>query len=190
MSLFEYLSVLVSIIIALSAAQILTRIRLVLNPEKRYWIHSLWVFFVLLIQLLIWWEFWGYRDVVSWNIANFGLLLLNPVVLFVCANTLVHSEKSEIESWAAHFYEARRTIFLTMGILPLVSVVRRFVLSDVPVASLQNSPEFAFFLLFALGFTQSDKRVQAAIVVTCWLLVLLVTAGFWFEPGAVVNKPN
>jgi hypothetical protein len=188
-TLFEYLSVLTSIIFSLSAAQLLTRIRSVLNPKKRYWVHSLWVFLVLFLHLLIWWEFWGYRDVASWNILNFGLFLLNPVVLFVCAYTLVHSEKSEIEDWASHFYEARKTIFFTLALLPLGSVIRRFVLSDVPVASFQNLPELCFFLLFGLGFLHAGARVQIALVVISWLLMVFVTAGFWYEPGAVVNAP-
>lgn len=187
MTLFEYLSVLASIIFSLSAAQILTRIRTVLDPEKRYWVHALWVFFALLLHLLIWWEFWGYRDVVSWNVLNFGLLLLNPLVLFVCAGALVQSEKSETGDWLDHFFETRRTIFLTLGILPVVSVVRRFVLADVPLLSIQNSPELIFFLLFLLGFLYAGKRVQAAIVIASWILAVIVIGGFWFEPGAVVD---
>jgi hypothetical protein len=190
MTLFEYLSVLASIILSLSAAQLLTQVRSVLNPKKQYWIHSLWVFFVLLLHLLIWWEFWGYRDVVSWNIINFGLLLTNPVILFVCSSALVHSDSNEIENWLEHFYEARKTIFITLGLLPIASVLRRLILSDLPILRLQNLPELFFALLFLAGFLHAGKRVHAAIVIASWLLVLYVTVSVWYQPGAVVNPPQ
>ena len=81
-------------------------------------------------------------------------------------------------------------IVLTLALLPIVSVPRRFVLTDVSFVSFQNSPERLYFLLFLAGFLFGDKRIHVGIVVTCWLLAILVTAGFWFEPGAVVNNRN
>ena len=187
MTLFEYLSVVTSIVLSLSAAQLLAQLRAVLQPAKRYWIHTLWVLFALSLHLLIWWEFWGYRNVAGWNIASFALLLLNPGILYVCSSTLVRPEANVIEHWSKHFFEVRRTIFLTLSMLTIVSVLRRWVLTDVPVLSTANIPELVFALLFITGFISRDTKLHAGIVIASWLLLVVTTANTWFQPGAVVN---
>jgi hypothetical protein len=70
-TLFEYLSVATSIVLSISAAQLITILRAVLRPGRRYWVHTLWTVLALFGHLVIWWEFWGYRDVASWNLPQF-----------------------------------------------------------------------------------------------------------------------
>lgn len=188
MTIFEYLSVVTSIVLSLSAAQLLTRLRSVLQPEKRYWVHALWVFFVLALHLLIWWENWGYRDVVSWNFADFTLLLLNPGILFVCSSSLVNSEANVVKHWSEHFFEVRKSIFLTLGMLTIVSVLRRWVLSDVQILNPANIPELVFALLFLAGFISRGRKVHAGLAISCWLVLLISTANTWFEPGGAVKQ--
>ena len=89
MTLFEYLSVAISIVLALSAAQLLGSLRAVFDAERRYWVHALWVVHVLVIHVIGWWGLWAFRDFESWNLALFGLFLVIPGLLFVCSNALV-----------------------------------------------------------------------------------------------------
>ena len=165
MTLFEYLSVATSIVLALSAAQLLTNLRSVMHRARRYWVHVLWIFLLLLGHLLVWWEFWGYRDVTSWNFAKFTLMLLNPGILFVCSNTLVHSESKVDKPWDEHFYQVRRSFFAVFGMLPLVSVLRRWSLADIPILSPNNFPELLVFLPFCVaGFAFKSRRIHASLV--------------------------
>ena len=187
MTLFEYLSVATSIVLSLSAAQLLTQLRSVLNPTKRYWVHTLWVFLALFGHLIIWWEFWGYRGDISWNFANFALLLLNPGILFVASNTLIHSETRGAKSWGEHFFEIRRPFFATFGMLPLVSVLRRWALTDVPLLSSNNLPEVGFALLLLIGFISGSRKVHAGLIITYWFALVITTANIWFLPGDVAN---
>ena len=107
MTLFEYLSVAVSIVLSLSAAQILVNLRAVFDPASRYWVHTLWVVIVLFVHLLFWWGFWAYRVVESWNLATFALVLLNPGILFVASTTLVLNASKLDRSWEQHFFDIR-----------------------------------------------------------------------------------
>ncbi len=187
MTLFEYLSVATSIVLSLSAVQLLTRLRSTIDPTDRHWVHALWVILVLFGHLIVWWEFWGYRNVTTWNFASFALLLLNPGILFVASNVLVDSDKErDSRDWQKHFYDVHRSFFATFGLLPVVSILRRWVLTDIPMLSTNNLPEVGFGFLCLVGFLSSNRSVHAGLVVVYWLFLLLTTANYWFLPGEVV----
>ena len=188
MTLFEYLSVATSIVLSLSAAQLLSSLRSVLDPARRYWVHTLWVFVVLLLHLNIWWEFWGYRVVVDWNFAKFALMLLNPGILFVCSNVLVSLESGEKNAWDSHFFEVSGLFFAALLMLPVVSVLRRWVLADIAILSPGNFAEiFLFIPLYAVACLSRSRRGHAVIVLVNCLFFAISIAYVWFQPGAVLN---
>jgi len=66
MDTFEYLAVLVSIIVGLGVAHILLAVgRIISEPgqEKPYWIHAIWVLNAFLYLLYFWWFQLRYRSV-------------------------------------------------------------------------------------------------------------------------------
>jgi hypothetical protein len=70
MSLFEFLMVLVSIIVGLGIAEILTGVaRLIRCREsaRPYWVHSLLVVSIFFALLQQWWELWELREVPEWT---------------------------------------------------------------------------------------------------------------------------
>lgn len=188
MTLFEYLSVATSIVLSLSAAQLLSKLRPVLDPARRYWVHALWTFVLLLLHLNIWWEFWGYREVVDWNFAKFTLMLLNPGILFVCSNILVSLESDPNRPWENHFFEIRRLFFTALLLLPVVSVVRRWVLADISILSPANFAEIFLFLpLYTMACIYKSRRGHAVIALVNCLFFAVSIAYIWFQPGAVLN---
>jgi len=107
MTLFEYLSVAVSIVLSLSAAQLLSSIRAVLKSERRYWVHTIWIAIALCIHVVLWWEFWEYRDVGDWTLAKFVLVLVNPGLLFVASNALATPDSGTSPTWEVHSFSVR-----------------------------------------------------------------------------------
>ena len=59
MTLFEYISVAISIIIALTIAEGLRGLQSALDESRRYGIHVLWVFIKLANPIVYWWSIWG-----------------------------------------------------------------------------------------------------------------------------------
>src|SRR5688572_4060142 len=144
MTLFEYLSVAVSIVLSLSAAQILANLRAVFHPQRRYWVHTLWVALLLYFHFSIWWRFWSFRDFDSWNLGVFGLALLGPGLLFVCSNTLVPSQQSDETSWQQHFFSVRAWFFVVLGFVfvigrVLFSLLLRVSFLDLSVANYRQA---------------------------------------------------
>ena len=62
MSLFEYVTVAVSIVLGLGVAHLLGNARPVLDRGHRYWLHALWVATLLLLHALEWWALWSFRE--------------------------------------------------------------------------------------------------------------------------------
>jgi hypothetical protein len=183
LTLFEYLSVAVSIVLSLSAAQILANVRAVLDPERRYWIHTLWVAIALYVHVIIWWEFWAFRDVPSWTMATFVLSLINPGVLFVASSALVVVGSDENRSWETHYFASRRSFFLAIGMLPLGAVLRDWLILAQPLAFPLHIPEVLMTLFSAIGWASGKKRVHGVLVLASMFTLAASTSYLWFQPG-------
>jgi hypothetical protein len=183
-TLFEYLSVAVSIVLSLSAAQILVNLRAVFDPRKRYWPHAVWVIIVLFVHLLGWWGFWAYRVVESWNLATFSLVLLNPGILFVCSTTLVLDGSKLDRNWEQHFFDVRRSFFVVFGLVPVGAVLRNWILIDTPVMAWGHLPELLMTSIVVAAWASANRRVQAVLALAALVLIITFAASIWLQPGA------
>ena len=100
MSIFEFVMVLVSIIIGLGIAEILTGIAGLIrgrSTTRVYWLHSVLVVAVFLALIQQWWEIWSLNAETSWTIFGLLMMLSGPVVLFLVAHLLfpqpIHNTK-------------------------------------------------------------------------------------------------
>ena len=184
MTLFEYLSVAVSIVLSLSAAQILVNLQAVFDPARRYWVHVLWVVIALFVHLLVWWGFWAYRVVDSWNLATFSLVLLNPGILFVATSTLVLNTSTLHRSWEQHFFDIRRSFFVTFGMIAPGAVLRDSILLDTPVVAWGHLPDLLVTAFVIVGWRSANRRVQAILVLAALVVLITFTTSVWFQPGA------
>ena len=115
MTHFEFLSVAVSIVLALSAGQLVGNIREVFDPTRRYWVHALWVVALLLLHILNWWVLWGLRDVQAWNLAMFASVLIAPGLLFACYLSALLVVELGLCGWYADLPDLASTINLRNG---------------------------------------------------------------------------
>jgi hypothetical protein len=181
-TLFEYLSVAVSIVLSLSVSHILLNLRAVFSPERRYWVHAVWVVVALFTHVLLWWGFWSYRQVESWNLATFAILLLNPGILFVGSAALVLENPDR--SWDAHFFRVRRSFFAAFACIPAVSLVRDQVLFDVPIVTLTHAPELSMTAISLAAWALETRRAHAVLAATALLTIFAGAVSIWLAPGA------
>ena len=170
MTLFEFLSVGVSIVMALSAGQLLMNLRDVFESGRRYWVHALWVLHLLTAHVVIWWSLWAYRDMPSWNLASFGLVLLTPGLLFVCTSALVPNSSSSISSWEEHFFKVRRWFFAARILLLLVAGARTWLLLGKPVLASPTPASPLMLALLIASFLIPSPRAQGFLAVAALAL--------------------
>ncbi|TAD92233.1 MAG: hypothetical protein EAY75_03095 [Bacteroidetes bacterium] len=91
-SAFEYVSILVSIILGLGITQILSAVSTLLLHQKtvkRYWPHTLWVLFISFLHIQDWFITYQLKDKAVWHLPELFFVLLYPIMLFVAAKMLL-----------------------------------------------------------------------------------------------------
>lgn len=186
MTLFEYLSVLVSIILSFGIIRLLEGIPVALKRDGGYPIQGLWVIIVLWLHVHVWWVLWSYRGA-AWNYPRFLIALASPLLLYSLAITLVPRGLEVLDSWRDHFYSVRVRFFVLLAAwMAVVSVVNWQVL-EYPLLSRIRLGHLGFIALCGVGAASRQPRVQALVVGLNVVVIVLLVAGFFFAPGALAS---
>lgn len=125
MSTFEYVMVLVSIVIALAIAHLLTAlgecIRRYRSRDKRIKLDSvflLWLVFVLVWLISFWWWEFKFQELVTeWSYGLYLFVISYSIVLFLLAEILVPYRMQGVTDTYSYFMEGRKWFF---GVVLLV----------------------------------------------------------------------
>lgn len=171
MTLFEYITVVVSMVLALTVVRGLDAIGRVYTSEYRYSIHVAWFSLKLFQPLLMWWSMWGLKGVTGWNFPAFVIVVAGPTFLYLQMATLVPRDLTMVSDWRGHFYKVRRRFFMTnIGLTltgPLQLMATGNLASGWPLF-IAAGGEIALSLI---AMRSSNHRVQK-------LIVTLVASGF------------
>ena len=91
MDLFEFLMILLSIIVGLGLAEILMGIAGILREGRQAefaWIHAATVIAIFLALLQTFWESWSLQEIEVWTFPAMLLMLSAPILLFTIAHIL------------------------------------------------------------------------------------------------------
>lgn len=114
MSEFEFISVLISMVVSLGIAQLLRGVAQAVHERKQAPIdsvHLVWTAGVFLNLVLNWWVLFSWRDHEVWSFTLFLSLILWAVTLYLPVVFLYPPQKPASESWAA-VYASNRQWFL------------------------------------------------------------------------------
>ncbi len=186
MSPFEYISVLISIVLGLGITQIVAGIAEVIhhwNRVKLYWPHLLWIVLVFFLHFQEWWWLYELRDHERWRLPVVLFIILYPVDLFILARVLFpfsqqDSSTEPVDMRAFYFRDARK-FFLLIAILALLAI-----LDDVFLQDYRLVDEFVqVSILLASSFIAwrriENERVHQVFVVVLVLVMLATFAVQW-----------
>ena len=184
MSRFEYLSVLISIVIALGISEMASSWGHLLRVRDRvhfYWLHAFWSLFMVVLMVQFWWGFWDFRQVESWSFPGLLSVVCEALVLVVAALVLIPGNAADEElDLRTHFFGNSR-LFFVLGAALLVQLA---VVDTVVGGQAFFSSENLFRVpgvVVALGAAAfRDARLHAALAVLGALLLLGFVA---FGPG-------
>jgi hypothetical protein len=130
MTQFEYLSVLISIIIGLAITQLLSGAARLIQIRKRARPHPTtlcWMVILFLIDAQIWWAAFGMRRVEGWNFFLFMFYLLVPILAFLLSYLVLPELGDEDEiDLAANFAGNRPWFFGLLSGIPLLSLLNEY----------------------------------------------------------------
>jgi len=174
MGLFEFLMILVSVIIGLGLTELLTGVANLLrsrNSVRFYWIHSLFQLGIFFALLQFWWESWGMQDLETISFWAVLSILTLPVFLFLIAHLLY---PSPVENADLRDYYYRQVSFLWgMVIAGTVegTFVRPLIMGDpvLHVSNLSGMPMIAICIVLA-----SSKSPRVHTVLAPLILIILI----------------
>ena len=175
MSLFEFLMVLVSIIVGLGIAEILTGIARLIRCRgsiQGYWVHSVVVALIFLALLQQWWEVWGLRDAPEWTFHGLLMMLTGPVGLFLIAHILF-PEPMQRANVREYYYGAMRPIWWLGAVTVVLATSFRPLIFDSNLLSPDNATSFLFLIGFIALATSKRPIIHAIILPTSLLLLIL-----------------
>ena len=186
MTLFEYVSVALSIVLSMSIVRSLESAGDVFDPARRDRIHVTWFLVKAFQPAITWWSIWGLSDETGWNYFAFLLCLSGPIALFFQITTLVTREPDDVPDWSAHFMARRRRFFGTEIAAAAIGPLLILSLGDPQTALFLSGTTVIDVTTSIIGIRSESRRVHAALAAFCVLRVAVATI-FLYQPVAGLN---
>jgi hypothetical protein len=155
MGAFEYLSVLISIIIALGMTRVLAGVGEMLQARAQhriYWVHATWIVNLFVCLVVTWWIFYRWRNQQSWTFYLFVFVLISPTIMYLASMLLFPREGSGDESidYKAHYYANHRAFFAIFSLFAVIDVADTL-LKGIPHFLALGTPYIISSLLYFVG---------------------------------------
>lgn len=185
MGAFEYLSVLISIILALGMTRVLAGVGEMLQARRQrriYWVHVIWIVNLFIYLVVAWWIFYRWRNQQSWNFYLFVFVLISPTILYLASMLLFPWETSTDGSidYKRHYYANHRAFFVIFSLFTVVDIADTL-LKGVPHFVALGTPYMISSLLYFIGMvtaavTQNERyhRFYAIFFLVQTILISLI----------------
>jgi len=164
MTAFDYLTVLVSIVVGLAIANVLARLAAVITARERvdfYWPPVAWAIWIFFIAVQHWWAQWSVRHTREWNFATFWLEMLFPVLLFLLSALVLPDRDEHGKLDLGQWYFRNRAWFLAVLFCLLVVSLAEELVRTGRIASPVNLGFQLFFgALCIVAFLSKSRRAQ------------------------------
>jgi hypothetical protein len=160
LTIFEFLSVAASIVLALGLSTLITSIPFVFDASKRDWLHALAFVALIAGHILAWWRIWPLSAVVNWNILGFTILMGTPLSLYLAATALVSNNPDKVENWREQFSHRSRWFFSALVGTWVFGILRGYVFLD------RMAPWWSFLMLggFVVAASSSRRDIHIGVL--------------------------
>ena len=175
MNLFEFLMILLSLIVGLGLAEILAGLARFLKRSGKHdipWIHATatLAIFVALLQTL--WESWGLRTIEEWSFPAMLLMLGSPICLYLMAYILF-PEQDEHVGLDQYYFERAKLLWPLGGLTVVVGTLFRPVAFGEPLWVLDHASGIPILVVCAI-LTFTKKQIAHRILVPVVLAAVLL----------------
>lgn len=176
---FEYIVVLISIILGMGITQVLTGTASIVqrwNQVTLYWPHTIWIVLVFVFHVQEWWVTYELRTYEYWRLPVFLFIILYPMNLYILARLLfpVRWNKDPIEFKEYYFANCRK-LFLLVFTLSVLSVMQ-----NVFIGGADFTEEYLQLFVASLSFAVVVFHVRTRWVHEAIAVVLLIAAAASF----------
>ncbi len=188
MSIFEYVSVAISIILGLGVAQLLSAGLSLYRARRRvqfHWIPLAWAATILLLQLTFWWQMFSLnQDPAVWNYGTFLLTALMATTLFAAGGLILPPRYPQGElALIDHFMADGKAGVGAFAVFHVVVVPLNLVMWDTPLlAALTGWIILMAVVKFAVLFCRTTRAVGTLTVL--YVIVQVAVLIGIVDPGS------
>lgn len=180
MSPFEFVTVLISIILGLGITQILIGLSELIRRGKGitfHWPYAIWILLVFVMHVREWWRTYALKSIDQWYLLYFLFAALYPIILFVLANLLFPQNWPRKHFDMPRFYRKNwRLLFKVVLLLAVVSVLQNTFMDHMPLSG--SIPEMvlmaSIILMLIVATENSAVHLIYALLLLTGLLASLV----------------
>ena len=180
MESFNYLSVLISIILGLAIAQVLQSVRgLVLTRSKvrLYTPTIIWTGMALLIPIQGWWASFSMHQQANWNFLGLLTIILQAISVYMIAALILPDAKGEnTVDLREHYFAHRHWFFGAVLSTVVFSLLKEFVLYDRLPHPLNLSFQLAFGVIAITAMLLRREWLHKLLAPVSGVLFLLYIA--------------
>ena len=185
MNLFEFLMILLSLIVGLGMAEILSGIARFLKSGGDHaipWIHGAVTMAVFVALLQAFWESWGLRSEEIWSFPAMLLMLGSPICLYLMAYILF-PEQNERDNLDDYYLARTRLIWSLGGVTVIIGTLFRPLAFGDALWVVDNASAIPVLVVCAtLAFTK-NRTAHRLLVPVVLASVLLDTLTFSHSIG-------
>ena len=184
MSLFEFVLVMVSIVLGLGVTHVLQGISLVVRHRRTMpvdWVPLIWAATLFLLVNSNWWAIWDFRHV-HWTFLTFFYVMVEPAVLYLAMTLLLPVDAAEQHEDS---FESVRLPFMSlMLVFMIMSSWDGWLLGTEAFWNSLRSAQAVMIAIIAVSAVSPRRTVQMATAIAALLVILFATFVLRFLPGA------
>ncbi|MDB6056679.1 MAG: hypothetical protein JWO95_523 [Verrucomicrobiales bacterium] len=192
LDLFNYLSVLTSIVLGLGVTGYFAHFaKLLGNRDHVKWsgLYGAWISLFFPLYVLYWWTFWDYRNQLEWKYFDFLFLIIGPGCLVLVTELFfpeIERPRQHLDL-EKHYFSVQRPLFTMWSILQIWGIFCRPLLRDgLKWSSFLNGYKFSqcILLCFLAGGIFVKKRwFHFLIISVFWAVILYIIIAIRLKIG-------
>ncbi len=184
MTPFEYVSVLISIILGLGISQLVTGVTDLIHRWERvkfYWPHMLWIGFIFFLHIQDWWILYDLKNLSTWKLHTFLFTVLYPINLFILARLLFpFGSEGEDTDLKTFYFKNFRRIFVWAIISVGLSIIDNVLLNNLSLLEQPLQLSLLGFLSFITIKNYQHEWIHKMIVILLsGLLIISMVSRDW-----------
>jgi hypothetical protein len=188
---FEYITVLISIILGMGITEILASVGAVIlrwEKVKLYWPHTVLVLLVFVFHFQEWWVVFELRNYQYWRLPVFLFTILYPVNLYILARILFPMKwRSKGTDLKIFYYENCKRIFIFIFSLAVLSILDNLFFHSIPF--LRQIPQIVLtFICGIIIFSRTKTEWVHHLIILLLLIGTIVTFVVEWDILLIENK--
>ena len=188
---FEYVTVLISIILGMGITQIVSGIAQIIHrweQTKIYWPHLILILLLFIIHIQEWWVTYDLRMYQYWRLPVFLFIILYPVNLYILARILfpIRWHRTSVDLKKFYFDNYRR-IYLLIILSAILAIIDNIFIGGYSLTD--QAPQIILItILSTVIIIRKETEWIHQVVPLLMLLILIVSFALSWEKLLITNS--